>query len=298
MSDYKQYSLQEIKCEVLRTLLYFDLFSYPLSTREIHLFLQIPTQNTKQIDAAIRALVSDRTVFQFNEVYSIQSKVAELHKEREENTQRSHQYWEKTKFYGKIIASFPFVKAVFISGSLSKNQMSEQGDIDYFLICTKNRLWIARLALMLFKKVFLRNKHTYFCINYLIDESCFEISPQNIFTATELKTLVPIYSTQHFETLMQSNTWTNTYLPNYKQSKSMHEVQPFTPVLKYLFEKALSIMGKQLNLFIFEKWKRYNEKKYPGQIFHLTPHLASHHIVNRQDSIPVILEKRINEILQ
>jgi hypothetical protein len=298
MNDYKQYSLQEIKCEVLRTLLYFDLFSYPLSTSEIHLFLQIPIQNTKQIDAAIRALVSERTVFQFNEVYSIQSKVAELHKEREENTQRAHQYWEKAEIYGKIIASFPFVKAVFISGSLSKNQVPVNGDIDYFLICSANRLWIARLLLMLFKKVFLKNKHTYFCINYLIDDISFEISPQNIFTATELKTLVPTYGHNYYDNLMQNNTWSNAFLPNYCSRNIYSGVNPYSTFLKRLFEHLISIFGAPLNQFIFKQWKRYDEKKYPGQIFHLTPHLASHHIVNRQDSIPVILEKRINEIPQ
>lgn len=292
------YSQDIINREIMRTLLYFDLFSYPLSSNEVYLFLQIELENKSEIESALEILISESNVFCCKNLYSVRKDVEALCEHRLKNNERAEVFWQKTAIYGKIIASFPFVRAVFISGSLSKNNVDENGDIDYFLICSPNRLWIARLLLMLFKKVFLQNKHTYFCINYLIDETDFKIHPQNIFTATELKTLVPIFAPQYYDILMQNNTWTNTFLPNYRNSDSKRELQPFSKGIKYLAEQLLSLLGERLNQYIFKKWMRYNQQKYPGQIFSATPNLASHHVQNRQDTIPMKLEKRINELLQ
>ncbi|MBK8679672.1 MAG: hypothetical protein IPN25_13810 [Sphingobacteriales bacterium] len=40
----------------------------------------------------------------------------------------------------KFIGSFPFVRGVLLSGSLSKNRLAADGDIDYFIIAQPNAL--------------------------------------------------------------------------------------------------------------------------------------------------------------
>lgn len=297
MTKNTSYDSEKIEIEIVRTLLYFDLFSYPLTAEEIHTFLQIHISSKHLVNLALDTLILKHKVFRHKHYYSLQKTIEPLCDNRISNSNRAKLFWQKTEVYGKIIASFPFVKAVFISGSLSKNQMPIHGDIDYFLICSPNRLWIARLLLMLFKKVFLKNQHTYFCINYLIDESLLEVHPKNIFTATELKTLVSIFGYHYYDKLMQNNTWSNALLPNYRTPNFNREVKPYSTFFKRFIEYFLSIFGNPLNQFIFKQWKRYNEKKYPGKEFHTTPNLASHHVVNRQDAIPTLLEQRINEFL-
>ncbi len=46
------------------------------------------------------------------------------------------------KKYARVIANFPFIQAVFISGSLSKHVMKPNSDIDFFIITKPDRLWL------------------------------------------------------------------------------------------------------------------------------------------------------------
>ena len=59
-----------------------------------------------------------------------------------------------------------------MSGSLSKHFADEKSDIDFFIITSANRLWIARTCMHLFKKVsYIAGKQHWFCMNYYVDEA-------------------------------------------------------------------------------------------------------------------------------
>ena len=75
----------------------------------------------------------------------------------------------------KFISKFPYVRAILLSGSISKGYMDKDSDVDYFIITQPNRLWVTRLLLMLFKKIFLFNSRKVFCINYFVDSEKLEI---------------------------------------------------------------------------------------------------------------------------
>ena len=85
---------------------------------------------------------------------------------------------------------FPFVRGVFLSGSISKGFMSESDDIDYFIITAPGRLWLTRTLLILFKKIFLFNSFRNFCLNYFIDSENLYIPEHNRYTATEIVFLI------------------------------------------------------------------------------------------------------------
>ena len=88
-----------------------------------------------------------------------------------------------------MLFQFPFVRGVFISGSLSKRCAAEKEDVDYFIVTSANRLWIARTIMHLYKKLtYLRGRQDRYCMNYFIDEEALEIKEKNIFTAVEMIT--------------------------------------------------------------------------------------------------------------
>jgi len=114
-----------------------------------------------------------------------------------------------------ILIKFPYVRGIAVSGSLSKNFADEKSDIDLFIITATDRLWIARTIMHLFKKLtFLVNKQHFFCMNYYIDEQQLEIVEKNIYTATEVVTLIPMEGDTVFENFFAANNWTRNYLPN------------------------------------------------------------------------------------
>ena len=193
---------------ILQVLAYYDVFHFPLGLEEIFTYSKF----TKKEDvlAALRELERNKIVYKLDEFYSLHNDFS-LAKNRRVDDKRAKEYEFQAQKKSALIAKFPYVKGVFISGSLSKGTMGEDGDIDYFIVTTPNRLWVARTLLILFKKIFLLNSRKYFCINYLIDEETLEIEQKNRFTATELITLLPMINTKSYADLLENNTWIKEY---------------------------------------------------------------------------------------
>jgi hypothetical protein len=209
--------------DVLKTLLYFDIFKYPLKPEETLRFLQRAGVTLQQVDASLNNLAAGGIVHKFDPYYSLcasdENVVRRVNGNRE--AERITPFARKR---GALIASFPFVKAVMASGSFSKDYMDEKSDLDFFVITSAGKLWIAKTLLAIYKRVFLRNSHKYFCTNYFVDEEHMEISEKNLFTATELATLVPLVNYPAYERLIRSNGWVREFLPNFIPRKMEHKV--------------------------------------------------------------------------
>ena len=75
------------------------------------------------------------------------------------------------KRVGTFIHRFPYVRGVYLSGSLSKHGITgKDDDLDFFIITKAGRVWAAKLLLIAFKKIVLLNSEKYFCINLLMSE--------------------------------------------------------------------------------------------------------------------------------
>jgi len=115
-----------------------------------------------------------------------------------------------------LIASFPFVRGVMASGSLSKGYMDDASDLDFFVVTSKDRVWITRTLLALYKRIFLKNSHQFFCANYFVAEDHLEIEEKNIFTATELSSVLPLYGANVYHDLIRANKhWLCRFFPNF-----------------------------------------------------------------------------------
>lgn len=120
----------------------------------------------------------------------------------------------KARRMSRFIGRFPFVRGVMLSGSISKGCLAEDGDIDYFVITEPGRLWIARTLLIAFKKLFLFNSRKDFCVNYFVDLDHLTIEDKNLFTATEVLTLMPKFNGEACGRFFAANEWASGLLPN------------------------------------------------------------------------------------
>ena len=130
--------------------MYFDIFRYPLTRKEIESFLDRPFSEYEFNDS-LHDLLSDGRIFQLYEFYSLRNdiSIAEIRKKGNANADT---LIKKAKEIAKLLYKFPYVRAIGLSGSVSKNFADEKSDIDYFLITKANRLWIARTLLVFFRK--------------------------------------------------------------------------------------------------------------------------------------------------
>ena len=259
----------QVKDNILKTLLYYDIFSHPLKPEEIFIFLP---QNSIPKDEIIKLIsdLSSENSSKFAEcsgyVYIKPNRhYVELRRKKEKC---SRKMWRIARLMTHVIKRFPFVEAVFVSGSLSKNSSEEISDIDFMVVTKTGRLWVARTLLMLFKKLFLFNSYKYFCLNYFITEDNLEIKFKNVFTATEIAYIKTTFNTQLMHEFVMTNKWIKEYFPNYKfLDPYLHSAGFKVNNRKSLLQKLLEIpfsgmWGNKLDDYFKEKTSGFWKKKY------------------------------------
>ena len=207
-------TLSSTETAVLCCLLYFDTFNYPLSFDEIYSFCTIKIANESILESTLNDLLNKNLVHKKDLFYFI-SEDDKLVERRIKGNKFAHQVMPKALKYGRFISKFPFVDAVCISGSLSKNYFDENADVDFFIVTKPERLWLCRSLLVGFKKVFLLNSRKYFCVNYFVSNDNLTIPDQNIFTATEIASLIPVNNQIEYTRFIAQNKWIYGLLPNF-----------------------------------------------------------------------------------
>ena len=248
---------------IIRCLLYFDIFQYPLTVEEIHKYCCGFPATEDEIKLKLQVLETAGYISSKMSFYSVKSiEIASQVERRIKGNKEAEKFLKIAARFSKFISSFPFVRGICLSGSLSKGYADSESDIDYFIITEPGRLWICRTLLILFKKLFLLNSHKYFCVNYFIDTDNLAIPDKNIFTATEMLSIIPTYNAELYSQLMKANTWVTDFYPN---GPSENITQAILPVnegrVKRLFEKLFSsAIGNKLDDYFFRitlsTWKR------------------------------------------
>lgn len=253
------------KESILRTLAYFDIFRYPLTQEEIIKFMDHPADNRK-VEQWLSELVTTGTVFLHQDLYSLQDNPLIIHR-RNEGQKRAAILLKKAKRIGRFLYQFPFVRAVAVSGSLSKNFADEKADIDFFIITKANRLWLARSFMHLYKKLtFLTGRQHYYCMNYYIDEEALPLEEKNVFTAIELKTLLPVAGENAVNNFFAANQWANEWLPGCAY-RLQEQKDPRQGLFKKFFEWIFNNrLGNTLDKWLLKiSSRRWTTKKEKGK---------------------------------
>ncbi|MBX3165165.1 MAG: nucleotidyltransferase domain-containing protein [Bacteroidetes bacterium] len=245
-------------------LCYFDIFKYPLKKEEIQNFCSSKI-SADELEIVLTELLDSAKIKQHGEYYLLDNAQANTIETRIENEARLKKKTFIIKRFARFVSRFPFVRAVFISGSVSKGIFKSDSDVDYFIITEPNRLWVCRTFLILFKKIFLLNSKKYFCVNYFVSSDNLKIPDENLFVATEIKTLIPVFENELISQFKQQNEWANNYLPNFhKVQKALYYKEIKTSWLSRLTEKICSgSFGEELDNYFFLKTLSRWRKKFP-----------------------------------
>jgi predicted nucleotidyltransferase len=259
--------IKELEANILRVLLYFDIFNHPLKPEELFIFLPQNSLTfssfTKELNNIVERI---ETNVKEKDCYYFPGNNFHYSESRKEKESYSKKHWKVARLMTHLIKRFPFVRAVFITGSLSKNSSSKASDIDFMIVTQKNRLWVARTMLMTFKKLFLFNKYKYFCINYSITEDHLEIEDKNIYTAIEVITSKATYNSVMLKDFINSNLWLKSFMPNYSyEGSSLHITDFKTNNRKSYFQRLIELcfpaaltnkLDKYLQTQTHEYWKK------------------------------------------
>jgi len=286
--------------ETLKTILYFSIFRYPLKIEEIHNYTNHNelSETAKELDY----LISKKILTKVDEFYVYGNDLDSVTKRLRGNLQAKKAIF-KARQKSKLISKFPFVEAVGVSGSLSKGYYDSDSDIDFLVITKHKKLWLCRTFLMLYKKIFLLDSRKYFCINYFISSEQLEIEEKNRFTATELKTLIPMQGSDCFEKFYKSNLWVTNYF-----SKFNSKCNQIPSIKKPLLSKSMELVldngfGNALDYFFksvtLRKWN-YKFDYLSEEDFKIalksTNNISKHHPSNFQKKVILSLNSKLEEV--
>ncbi|HWB90644.1 MAG TPA: hypothetical protein VG605_02285 [Puia sp.] len=296
----------ELHSSILRTIAYFDLFNYPLTIEDIHRFLDTET-DTSTLEKELGSMIHQGFIYRTDVYYSVKNDPA-LARKRQRGEILADDLLRIAARNARLLYQFPYVVGVCISGSLSKRCADDRSDIDYFIITKANRLWIARTLMHLLKKFsYLRGHQHRFCMNYYVDEQALEIGEKNIFTATELLTLMPMCGNGGLDRFFEANDWTSLYLPHYRHrhwtGRGYHRTSLLKRLLERLFDNRLGdVLEKQLYKITDLRWKKKTERgdlNIKGDIMALqcSPHYSRPDPERFQRKILAKYHRRLKELV-
>ena len=246
---------------ILKTLTYFSIFEYPLTKDELKRFLS-PAADPGSFENALARLTEEKIIFKIEDLYLLQDN-RELVKRRREGNLRAERLLVKAMKIGKFLSKFPYVRGIAISGSLSKRYAGEKADIDFFIITKASRLWIARTFMHLFKKLtFLTGTQHFYCMNYYLDEKALKLREQNIYTAVETITLLPVCG-ESMHDFFAANNWVGEWFADYSLMIKNQQHHVKRSWLKKIFEWLFNNnpLDNYLMKLTSRRWKKKQEKR-------------------------------------
>ena len=236
--------MTSIDYAIMCTVLYADVFDYPLTPPEIqHYLIHHQPTSLQQIQAALHASPELCENLVIVEGYVTRRGRESIVEQRKERDRAAQELWPLALHYGRLLACLPFVRMVALTGALAvRNVSSTDDDLDYLLITSANRVWLARaFAIVLVRAA--RWRGVTLCPNYVLAESALEQQRKDLFIAHEIAQMVPIYGHEVYHRFRAMNTWAGENLPNAEQVYFAEADYPLTGLrgrVKGLGERLLS----------------------------------------------------------
>lgn len=202
----------------------------------------------EQVDSALDWLFFVGVIEKKEDLYFLRSK-KELVNKRKLKTEVSTKNWNKLKKISKIINLAPFVKGIFVSGSLALNNSNENSDIDLLIITKRKRIFTVRFFLTLFLNLINQRRKLNkiagkICLNHYLTEDSLEMEFPSLYNAYTYLHLKPIIDRGNvFKQFKNKNSWIKDYLLfSNTQKKPPFKIKKKSR-LASLLEKSLQ--GKQ-----------------------------------------------------
>lgn len=212
----------EIRQSILKTVLYADIFDYPLSSDELWQFL-ISNEKIKKKDF-LRTLnkVKKPIVFSngFYHLYGRENIV----KKRKEKLKENKKKFLIAKRVSRILSAIPSILLIAISGGLSMENADKNDDIDVFIITKRNTIWSTRIFIIFILKLLGKHRTRLdkkvkdkICLNMLLDEERMGLDKgkQNLYSAHEISQMKITFNRNHtHEKFILANLWVKKFIPN------------------------------------------------------------------------------------
>jgi len=210
---------------ILQTLLYSDVFNFPLRKEELWQFLISKQSIQKEaFETALKEMSSrGSAICNDSGYYCLAGKEAII-----EKRMQNLPYLKKKLLIARRAAYYlsfiPTIYFIGVSGGLAAENVEKSDDIDLFIITKKRTLFMTRLFVLgLMEVMHLRRKRDdadpadKVCLNLLIDEESLRWpqEKQDLYTAHEIVRLRPLFERHNtYRRFLEHNQWAADFFPN------------------------------------------------------------------------------------
>ncbi|MDP3974335.1 MAG: hypothetical protein Q8P92_05890 [Candidatus Daviesbacteria bacterium] len=209
---------------ILKTLIYADVFDYPLRVWEVHKWLIGKQAILRQVEKVLNKLVQSEKCKVKSGYYFLHGRSG-IVKRRQLREKQSGKFLRKARGCVWFLKIIPWIKMVGISGGLAMGNSSKADDIDLFIITARDRLWLSRLLILGMLSLIGQRRmvsHTRkeaagkICPNILIDEEHLRQERQDIYTAHEVLQMRVLWERDGvYSKYLLGNEWAFRFLPNW-----------------------------------------------------------------------------------
>lgn len=205
---------------ILKTLVYADIFDYPLTKEELFHYLLYPHPINNQLfeQALLHRHITKKGKYYFLSTRNV------LIKKRTSRETMSNKKIASAKKIARILALLPSIKFIGLSGALAMKNADNDDDIDLFIITATNRLWTTRILVLCMLQLFGRRRgradktgKDKVCLNMLITEQALDLPriKRDIYLAHEIVQMQQLINKEGmYERFLQAHVWVKKYMYN------------------------------------------------------------------------------------
>lgn len=273
--------MPNIRNSILATLTYYGLFEMPLTLLEIYKYLINPGRLARLTEGVGDILLSDVAdelehlvgiglIRERNGFYAITSEMDRWYDRRIEREKIAAQKWKKLLRIAGWFQAVPYLRAMFVSGSLAISSAGPKSDFDVLVVAASGRLYTCRILLSLAASLFMarRTKDDVvapdkFCFNHYLADSHLRIEYQSLYNAQTYVNLRPIlYQGEVIDRFYQQNPWLNKFVYTFHpfQRTIRRSVAP-SRMLAIIAGAGESFLRGQIGDWIESKLKAYQQRR-------------------------------------
>lgn len=310
-------SLTENEVAILKTVVYFDIFDYPLTLSE--LWRNLPSSQEKYPDLYLFKQAIEKSNY-LKQIINVKSGFYFLRGRdmilgiRDNRYRASLKKIQKAKRIVRILRCVPFIRSIVIGNSLGYFNTRPESDIDFLILAEKGSLWIVRGLAIVLTEIFASRpkmpkiKDTiclsfFSCQNYNFKD--LRLLPEDPYFDWWAANLLPIYDYQNsFAEFFKKNDWIIDVRPNaiVVATPKRLIVTPLNEVIRRLIAICLSWPSRHLIEVFFERLQKFclpsaiKKVSRDGTAVVMSDDILKFHLNDRRAYFREELEKRLNQL--
>jgi predicted nucleotidyltransferase len=221
------------------------------------------------MDTALGQLLADKKLEEHGDMVTLPVR-GELVPLRAERTVESQKRWQRAKTAARFLEIVPYVKHIGVVNTLAIDNTKPTSDIDFFIIVSPGRIWMARMMVTGILSMLSYRRHdakiaNRICLSFYVTRAAMDLAPLKLshteddphlrFWASQM---VPLMDDGAFQDFQGANTWITERLPNaWSSIRTEHQLSPQNGLrsIKHAYEKFLALPpGTSI-----EDWARHTQ---------------------------------------